>query len=223
MKRSGPIFSALLLIGVTTSAMASADTGGPYIGLRGTGGYGTMDTISSQGMTAFTVNNDTDQVAGSGGVVGYQFADLPLRIEGEVTYRFRFDFDARDASVPAVGYENNTSSLSALVNLAWEIRQFGPDWVPYLGGSVGLSSNMTDVERNPFLTPITNTENTTNDLAVGIMAGVTYNVTESVGIDLGYRYLNLGEVDSGTLSGGESFKAEDFTINDVTLTFLYRF
>lgn len=213
---------AFLLCG--TASAAWAEEGRVYVGLKSVGAFlSEVQDVTSTGTTAFQINNDEDLVAGAGGVLGYSFADFPLRAEFEVGYRFRFDFDARDNGPPTIGYENNLATTTALVNLAWEIRHFGDDWVPYLGASVGWARNTSEVDRNNFAGAVVTTENSTDNLALGIMAGVSWYVSDSFGIDLGYRFINLGEVESGTLAGGESFQADNYISNELTLSLNYRF
>lgn len=221
----GHRLAALAVLGlVAATASAQAEEGRAYIGLKAVGAFlSEVQDVKTTGMTAFQVNNDSDEVAGVGGVLGYSFGDVPLRAELEVGHRFRFDFDARDNGPPTIGYENNLSTTTALVNLAWEIRHFGDDWVPYLGASVGWARNTSEVNRNNFTTGIVTTENSTDNLALGLTAGFTWYVSDSIGLDLGYRFINLGEVDSGRLAGGESFQAENYISNELTLSLNYRF
>ncbi|WP_425406796.1 outer membrane protein [Hwanghaeella sp.] len=217
------LLSAVLVFSGFVST-AQAEEGRAYIGLKGVGSFlSEVQDVTTVGMTAFQINNDEDLVAGAGGVLGYSFGDVPLRAEFEVGYRFRFDFDARDNGPPTIGYENNLNTTTALVNLAWEIRHFGKDWVPYLGASVGWARNTSEIDRNNFAGAIVTTENSTDNLALGVMAGLSWYVTDSFGVDIGYRFINLGEVDSGPLAGGESFKADNYTSNEVTLSLNYRF
>lgn len=220
--RFAALAAAVFLVGSVASVQAEERRA--YIGLKGVGAFlSEVQDVSSTGMTAFQVNNGEDLVAGAGGVVGYSFDDFPLRAEFELGYRFRFDFDARDNGPPTIGYENNLNTTTALVNLAWEIRHFGDDWVPYLGASVGWARNTSEVERNNFSGAVTTTENSTDNLALGLMAGFTWYVSDSFGVDLGYRFINLGEVETGTLAGGESFQSKNYISNELTLSLNYRF
>ena len=214
--------TAALAFGFATTP-AQADEPEFYFGLKGVGGFAEVEDISTTGVTALQVNNDDDQVAGLSGVLGYRFADIPLRTEAEIGYRFRFDFDARDNGPPIIGYENNLSTLNALLNVAWEIRHFGPDWVPYLGITVGWARNTSEIERNTFVNGITSTENDSDNLALGINAGFLWNVSDSFALELGYRLINLGEVESGTLGGGETINAENYISNEAIFSVNYRF
>lgn len=202
---------------------AYADESEYYVGLKAVGGFANVQDVNTVGITAFQINNDDDQVAGLSGVVGYRFDSIPLRAEAEFGYRFRFDFDARDNGPPVIGYENNLSTTTALINLAWELRHFGDDWIPYLGATVGWARNTSEIERNTFVAGITTTENDSDNLALGLNAGFLWNVSDSVGLEVGYRFINLGEVESGTLAGGESFTAENYISNELVLSLNYRF
>lgn len=218
------IAAAFALIVFSVAPEVRADDGRAYIGLKTVGAFlSEVQDVKTTGTTAFQINNDEDLVAGVGGVIGYSFGDVPIRAELDIGYRFRFDFDARDNGPPTIGYENNLSTTTALVNLAWEIRHFGEDWVPYLGASVGWARNNSVIERNNFAGAVVETENATDNLALGIMAGFTWYVSDSFGVDLGYRFINLGEVDSGPLAGGETIQADNYISNELTLSLNYRF
>ncbi len=214
--------AAVLWFGAGITA-APADEPEFYLGLKGVGGFAEIEDISTTGVTALQINNDDDQVAGLSGVFGYRFGNIPLRTEAEIGYRFRFDFDARDNGPPIIGYENNLSTLSALLNIAWEIRHFGPDWVPYLGATIGWARNTSEIERNTFVNGITTTENDSDNLALGVNAGFLWNVADSVALEFGYRLINLGEVESGTLGGGETINAENYISNEAVFSVNYRF
>jgi len=222
MKNTSFAAAVALVLGLA-GAPAQADDAEVYLGLKGVGGFAKLEDVKTTGVTALQINNDDDQVAGLSGVLGYRFANIPLRTEAELGYRFRFDFDARDNGPPTIGYENNLSTLTALVNVAWEIRHFGPDWVPYLGATFGWSRNSSDIERNSFVAAITSTENDTDNLALGINAGFLWNVSDNFALELGYRMINLGEVESGTLAGGETINAENYISNEAIFSLNYRF
>ena len=220
MRRLGYCLALALIL---CAPGAGAGEPSAYIGLKSVGGFAKVEDIRTAGITAFQINNDDDLIAGVSGVFGYRFGSVPLRAEAELGYRFRFDFDARDTGPPVIGYENNLSTTTALINLAWEIRHFGDDWVPYLGATVGWARNTSDIERDTFVAGVTTTENDTDNLALGLIAGFTWNLSDSFALDVGYRMINLGEVESGTLAGGESFTAENYISNEATLSLNYRF
>lgn len=219
--------AALSAVVAATAAMpASAQQAreGAYLGLRLTGGQSSVEDISTTGFTGNRVDNNTEDPTAAGGiVVGYRFGKLPLRVEAEVSQRFRMDLDLRDPGGQGTGYENNLSSTLALISGAWEIRTDSA-FTPFIGATVGWARNNSDIERTNLTTSATtSTENATNNLALGAMVGVDYELARNWGTELAYRYLDMGEVESGTLAGGETISADTYVSHDLMFSILYRF
>lgn len=215
-------------IGVLLSAVPVAWAGngehGHYLGFRIVGAYSEVQDTAATGFTgALQVNNDTDLTAGAGAVLGYRWKSLPIRTEIEIAYRFRFDHDLRDTGAPVQGYENNLATLSGLVNVAYEFRN-NSDFTPYLGGSIGWAQHHSQVDRDNLTTGDEEAyENRKHNFAWGALAGVTWRFAKRWDADLGYRFANLGEVDSGKSSIGTQFTADDYISHDVLVTVNYRF
>ncbi|MBP5858237.1 outer membrane beta-barrel protein [Marivibrio halodurans] len=222
----GGSIAVLAIAAAMISAPAAAQHAreGAYVGLRLTGGQSSVEDVTTTGFAGNRIDNNTeDPTAAAGGVFGYRFGDLPLRVEGELSHRFRMDYDVRDPGGPGHGYENNLSSTMALVSGAWEIRTDSA-WTPFIGATVGWVRNSSEIERSNLTTgAITKTENTTNSLALGAMVGVDYELARNWGTELAYRYLDMGEVESGTQAGGETINAETYVSHDLMLSLLYRF
>ena len=74
-------------------------------------------------------------------------------------------------------------------------------FVPYVGAGVGFAFNKVDevyFTGNPFLTNrIFGDERWS--LAWSLMAGVGYQITDRITLDVGYRYLDMGKAESGTI------------------------
>ena len=214
-------------LGVASAALAGqaatalAGDGGFYLGLRGVGAYGMVDDFTTTGVGGTLQERNTeDPTAGLGGVFGYRFENAPIRTEFELTHRFRMDLDLRDQSTPAVGFENNLATTTALFNFAFEIRN-DSNFTPYIGGSIGWSRNHSDVERTVSGQSPATFENDNDDLALGVMGGVNWRFSENWDLDLGYRYINLGEVDTGNMTGDTI--VADYNSHDLMLTVDYRF
>lgn len=214
----------LFVAWMVNPAMADdADVGGVYLGLRAVGSVAEMQETTFTGFANSIINNDEDLTAAAAAYIGYRFDDIPLRLDVEGGHRFRFDYDARNvAGATVTGYENNVDTTYALMNVGWEIRHFG-EFVPYLGASVGWARNNSEVERNVLAAGITRTENAVDNLALGAMVGIDWHIAESWGTGIGYRYINLGEVDTGPLAGGESFSSDDYVAHDVMLSLEFRY
>jgi opacity protein-like surface antigen len=116
-------------------------------------------------------------------------------------------------------YRANTSSIVGLVNVYADLGT----WygiTPFVGGGVGVARNtlygMTDQGQVSFNGGATgpsggyfNNGSTTN-FAWALMAGLDFNVTQNLKLELGYRYLNLGKFNSG---GSNCANGVNFAVN----------
>ena len=221
--RAGLIGLATIIVAAPT-AMAADGNDGYYLGLRIIGSYAEVQDSTATGFGGnLVVNNDTDLTAGSGVVFGYRWKSLPIRSEVEIAYRFRFDHDLRDNGPPQVGYENNLATLSGLVNVAYEYRNKS-DFTPYIGGSIGWAQNHSVVDRDNLATGAEEEfDNRKHNFAWGAMLGMTWRFARHWDADLGYRFINLGEVDTGAATVGGQITADDYIAHDVLITVNYRF
>ena len=143
------------------------------------------------------INNDTDIVAGNAFIFGYRWKSLPIRTDIEIAYRYRFDHDLRDTGLPVRGYENNLATLSGLVNLTYEYRN-ASSFTPYFGGGVGWAQNHSSVRLSDLSNGgEQNFDERTHNFAWGAHLGVTWRFADRWDTDLGYRFISLGELESG--------------------------
>jgi opacity protein-like surface antigen len=118
----------------------------------------------------------------------------------------RFDFTGErraDVKVKAMGTYLNHSAIVALANFYVDL---GTWWciTPFVGAGVGgawhRTSAITDVGLNAggggfsAFGFASNKEFTETKFAWALHAGLAYNVTNNFKVELGYRYLNLGDV-----------------------------
>ncbi len=211
-------------IGACVAGPATAQDGGFYLGARGIGSFGDLDTIDVDGFSGTeNVENDDDEVAGVGGIVGYRFEDFPFRAEIEGSYRFRFDMDVRDQSSPVIDYETDIATTTVLLNAFVEWRNTS-DFTPFVGGTVGWARNTAETERNVLGGGSSEDDEEDNDnLAWGAVAGVDWLFLDYLSAELAYRFIHLGDVDAGEFSTGESLSAENYTSHDIMLSLSYRF
>ena len=103
-------------------------------------------------------------------------------------------------------YRANTSSAVGLVNLYADLGTwYGV--TPFVGGGVGVARNwlygMTDQGQVSFNGGGTSPSGgffgngASTNFAWALMAGLDFNVTQNLKLELGYRYLNLGKIGSG--------------------------
>jgi opacity protein-like surface antigen len=209
---------------VAVPAVAAEDDAGYYAGLRIIGSIANLDDVRATGFTgSLDIRHDNDQTAGFGGYLGYRWSSLPVRTEVEVAYRVRFDFDNRDVGPPVIGFENNLATLTTLFNLLFEYRN-KTNFTPYFGGTAGWSQNRSSTVRDDIGAGTrVEQENETNNFAWGAMLGISWRFTGNWEADLGYRFINLGEVDTGLFSTGDKVTADDYVAHDVMVSVHYRF
>lgn len=225
-----PALFATLSLSATLLAVspqtASADEHGYYLGLRAIGAFSEITGISGNNFSnALDIRNDTDEVGAVGGFVGYKWINAPLHSELELTYRTRFDFDTRDDGPldNDIGYEANVATTAVLFNLLYDFRN-SSRFTPYVGGTLGWARNSSETERlDVKANTLTKTDNDSDNLAWGLMTGVIWDLNSRWGADLAYRYIDLGEVDTGSLAGGDSVTADDYVSHDLIFSVFYRF
>jgi opacity protein-like surface antigen len=210
---------------LSTHNVAAADgAGGFYIGIKATGTAAELNSVDGQGFTGSkSVQNDNDLTIGAGAVVGYRWADIPLRTEIEGGYRFRFDFDVQDSGPPVIDYDADVATTLLMVNLLLEWRN-GSDFTPFAGGSVGWARHSSDATRTVTTTRASSSQTTHSDnLAWGAIAGVNWAFLDHWSAELAYRFADLGEVKTGSFAAGGSVSSDHYYAHDLMLSVIYRF
>lgn len=177
-----------------------------------------------------------------GGAIGYQFNQW-FRADISAEYRMRSGFDGLDryettddgdpATWDATNkYDADKSEFLVMANAFLDMGTYH-GLTPYVGAGVGASytmiDNLTDV--NDIVNPgnvAYATDNGEWSFAWALHAGLGYQVNDRVTLDFGYRYLNLGDAESGDLepftgSGNPDTPVEfnGLTSHDFTLGFRY--
>ena len=217
-----PICGCLLLCLSGQSAWAGEPAGGYYVGFQLTGSRAKLDDFSTTGTNEFGVIDTKDLVAGAGGVLGYRWRGIPIRTELEAGYRFRFDFDSRDHVGP-VSFKTDIATITFLYNIAYEYRN-STSFTPFIGATVGWARHSASVDRNLQNTPGQfNSVEDTDNFAYGGFASVNWAFSDHWSSELSYRYIQLGEVNTGTVSTGESLTAGEYSSQDFLITMKYGF
>ncbi len=130
---------------------------------------------------------------------GYVATDR-FRVEATVQYRPTFSFNGRANFVQTSGRQDvsaDISSLSALASIYADLPGRGP-FSPFLGCGVGLSRNSIGETRMEFPRTTTIVPGASRTgFAFMLTAGVTARVRENVSVDVGWRYLDAGAVETG--------------------------
>ena len=226
MRKTWPLFVVLAIAAFYVVPVAHAGNGehGRYLGFRFIGSVAEIqDTTATNFKGILQINHEDDLVAGNSVILGYRWKSIPIRTEIEVGVRYRFDYDNRDTGTPVTGYENNLSTVTGLVNVAYEYRN-SSDFTPYFGGSIGWAQQHSEVERNNLVTgEIEKFSSNEHNFAWGGLLGVTWHFAKHWDADFGYRFINLGDVDTGVSSIGTRIEGEDYLSHDVLFTVNYRF
>lgn len=136
-----------------------------------------------------------------------------FRIEGVLTLRGSKDItgEPRDFTVtntypadppdsPDIEDPLHTSltSHTLMANFYYDLGEYY-GFVPYVGAGVGVAFHDLDgvyFTENPFLTN-TIAGNRDYDFAWSVMAGFAYQMSDRAVIDVGYRYIDMGSIESG--------------------------
>ena len=225
MRRTLLFSMAVVIVASFIVPLAHAGNGkyGRYFGLRFIGSVAEVqDTKATNFSGNLQINNDEDLAAGNSLMFGYRWKSLPIRTEIEVGVRYRFDYDLRDTG-SQTGYENNLLTVAGLVNVAYEYRS-NSSFTPYFGASIGWANQRSDIRRNNLITlEVEEFSGDKHNLAWGGLLGMTWQFAKHWDTDFGYRYINLGGVDTGISSIGSRIEADDYVSHDVLVTFNYRF
>lgn len=131
-------------------------------------------------------------------------ATTRIRVEATAQYRPTFSFNGRANFVQTSGRQDvsaDISSLSALVSGYADLPGRGP-FSPFLGCGVGLSRNTIGETRMEFPRTTTIVPGATRTgFAFLLSGGTAVRIREKVSVDVGWRYLDAGVVETGRDKG----------------------
>jgi opacity protein-like surface antigen len=219
-------FAMVFGLGLTASspALADGDDGAIYGGVRAIGSVAEFGDVNITGFTGTElVENDSDVVAGVAAVLGYSFGEFPVRVEVEVGYRFRFDFDVKDVASPVVDYKMNVATTSALATAIVEWRN-ETNLTPFAGVTAGWARNSTDTRRKDNNNgATTNADRDLDNFAYGGVLGLGWGFRENWSVEIAYRFINLGEVETGVIDTTDRISANDYISHDLLFSILHRY
>jgi opacity protein-like surface antigen len=142
--------------------------------------------------------NALDRTAVIGGGIGYKGPWLRT----DVT----LDYSAPGYRATILAPGDTTAKVSALTALLNGYLDLGTWYglTPYLGAGAGVSqikvTDYTSTAAPPFTQGLSNTQ---WKFAWAFMGGTAYSITPELAVDLGYRYLNLGDVSTASDASGD--------------------
>jgi opacity protein-like surface antigen len=227
MRLAAVLFPVVMGLGLGDAAEAKD---GLYGSLTAVGGLSQTRDARNQGSLGGSASNrnHSDEVAGIGATLGYETGVFlgKLRTEVEIHYRFRFDFDENRPVIddlPTAGLDSNLASATGLVNLNY-LSEIDGGPSPYLGVGLGATYYRAENELNDF-----GTLGRSSDISTGtkftwaVNAGILWRMAEDVRFQLGYRYIDMGEIEFGSFAGGAVEMTADYVSHDVILGLIYDF
>ena len=221
--RCAAVFLAVVL--VSAGARAGVNDRGFYLGIRALPALSDAADETIAGGTLKQNSDDPELTIGGGIMVGYHWRrhDLPLRLEIEYAHRLQLDFDAENSGPPRVGYKNDVTSDSLMFNAYLDIATDSP-WRPYVGVGLGWARNESDVLRTNLVTFARESRReTVNNLAYSLQTGVRVAISDSWVGEIGYRFLDMGEIESGSFTTGDSVSADHYYSHDIVFGLAYMF
>ncbi len=195
--------------------------------LRGDLGYvvNTDPDIYGGGGPLFNETAQDTWMAGIG--FGYKVNDY-FRTDLTLDYRDRFDIKATNPCPGPCTNLKHSTSLSAWTLMANGYIDLGTwqGFTPYIGGGIGAAYLMT----SKHTVGSKGTARFTYDgadrwsLAASAMAGASYQLTDNLLLDAGYRYLWLGDAESGRERTGAipgTVKYKDLQAHEIRIGLRY--
>lgn len=135
--------------------------------------------------------DETKTKAGGALAVGYDFAyNFNVPVRAELEYAAYGDV-SKTENVYGINLEDKVGFQTLLANVYYDITKWN-DFTPYIGAGLGMAFLKTEVTE-----PVTgfNVEDSKTVFAGQIGLGCAYAINDSVSVDLGYRYLMMGNGD----------------------------
>jgi opacity protein-like surface antigen len=187
--------------------------------LRGDLGYrmNKVDEVTSTGPagTASEFEMSDSWLVGAG--VGYKLdwfrADLTVDYGTKSDFTATSDFQTED-------YNARIDSFTALVNVYGDLGT----WygiTPYLGAGVGIAHLQASKFNVASFGALEGDSTASWNFAWAVMAGLSYRVMGNYHVDLGYRYINLGDVTTAEDAVGNQVAFKKVSADEFRLGFRY--
>ena len=166
---------------------------------------GKVSSSDAAVVPGFAINEhhlDDSALAGVG--FGYEFNNW---FRADVTGEYRTSARFQSIESGGGGFDTYNGSVQSSVVLANGYVDFGHwhGFTPYIGAGVGGAFNqvasLTDVGAGAFAGGLgwAPTKSSTS-LAWALMAGISFDVTHNLKLDISYRYLDMGDAQSGAIA-----------------------
>lgn len=222
------LVTVIPLIALSGNAIANDSLQGYYGGLKLLSTHQSakdMDTSSRPGVGQFVGGDEKKRFYNGAVAAGYQYGN-GWRTEGEYVFNKKSEYTSGSTAFRNSFNHHKVEAQRLMLN-AYRDYDLGHNFSVY--GTLGLG--IAKVESSGWQGNISReyASATQENLAYSLGAGVSYAPIERVSIDLGYRYVNMGKIESGYNNFGNArgLKDEQMKANlvasEVTLGARYLF
>ncbi len=180
----------VLISGVLTTSSIQAANSGVYIGAMGGANF---LNFSEKEIYNSQIDLDINKGYLIGGIAGYNYADIPLRVEGEFSYRHNSVKNITiDGSKLSFNKEKNDASIDVftyMYNVYYDFN-LDCDFTPYIGFGIGYS-----IFRVNFKADDIKLRGTGDGLTSQRIAGISYALCDKTDLGLEYRHINTKDGD----------------------------
>ena len=188
------------------------------------GSIGDGTTYGGQLDGQLAATHNEDETGGIGFSVGRSFN--AWRVEGELMWRYRTDWDLRALTHSIGSVTNlftNIETTTLMIN-AIRSQQLNEAWRWEIGTGVGLvrtSSEASFVERGTVTRAefIDRSHHDQTQFAWGALLGVSRSIGERWRMDLHYRYLDLGDIAVGPFPTRSAQAEAEHTAHELQVSF----
>ena len=220
MKRIMGLMLLVAVLMVPTAGFAASDQLGIYVAPKFVYGLTQMNNVKHNytenypggvDFESYSVGDKHDNTFGGSLAIGYDFDkmfEVPVRAEIEYSIFSRAKakqrFTEADTGLPneRMSRTQSFNIQTLFVNAYWDINT-GTKFTPYVGAGIGAafiktkgnSKGYNDLEGS---WDIDFGSKTVTNFAWNVGAGLGYDITDHWTVDLGYRFVGLGSVKTGT-------------------------
>ena len=224
MKKIFNIALCMLAMTLLFSGLAFAEDGGFYGSIKAGGSF--LDATKSASVNGTTPTGasskfKTDSGMAFGAAAGYNWmsSDLPIRTELEYMYHSDFKYKYSDSNASLT---DKITLHTLMLNGYWDFYN-STSFTPYINGGAGIAWVKEKFSATTVTAP---SSNTSTNFAFNVGAGVGWNMTESIILDLAYRYNYYGSGKKVTATSTNKYiksQVKDIGTHDVLLGLRYQF
>ncbi|EEL2954554.1 porin family protein [Salmonella enterica] len=187
---------ALSLIFGTCQVMAATSGEGYYASAKYVSGeqqVSGQDTSSRPGVGQFVNGKEKTHLSSASLAAGYQYGN-GWRTEGEYTFRQKTEFTSGSTVFPTSFNHLQLKAERLMLNV---YRDYDLGYGVSLFGTAGLGIAKVKAggwQGNAIREYASSTQ---NNVAWILGAGVSYSPLDNLNIDIGYRYIDMGKIESG--------------------------